>query len=242
MGDDLERSENGKCAKGETLAEVSPQPVQLYSLQEEVEGQLLQHSVLHISSSVGSIKREPVKETYNILMADVSGSMCFAWDYVVKAWNQHVANNLTGRTDIYVFDHDLTFAREGTELKKSDFTSGGTDLCLALSKVRDKVKECTEKWVRVFLITDGMASDPTDVIQTMLTPSGKTCEVYLLGVGYSFPVQYSVEIRSRLHNGSANMPTLFWAKEMEDILEEAKDMEIHLKDSKVPVKLNLAAP
>ncbi|XP_076045149.1 uncharacterized protein LOC143027641 [Oratosquilla oratoria] len=243
LSDKLEKSESGKSIKKETMAGTSPQPVQLYSLHEEVEGQLLQHSVLHIASTLGDSSCVPAKETYNIFMGDASGSMSSAWDYVVSAWNQHVACNLTGKTDIYVFDTELTFVREGTELKDSDYTGGGTNLCLALSTIRDKVKECKEQWVRVFIITDGAHNAteecPEDVIQTLATPPEKTCEVYLLGVGGYFPVKYSVEIRSRLHNGSANMPTLFWAKKYDDILGEAKDMEIHLKESKVPVKLSL---
>ena len=54
---------------------------------------------------------------------------------------------------------------------------------------------------------------PETVIEKMSVPHGKVVEVFLLGVGYSFPVQYSLDIRSRLHNGSSACPTLFWAKE-----------------------------
>ena len=218
----------------------SPQAVELYSLREEVEGELRQHSVLHISDSGWNTARGD--DTYNILMADVSGSMARYWNEVVRAWNGHVANNLTGRTEIYVFESELHFIREGTELKESDFESGGTDLCLALSKVKECVEKCAEKWVRVFLITDGHHSstreDPENVIEKMLTPPSKRCEVYLLGIGSYFPVKYSVEIRSRLHNGSANMPTLYWAKGEDDIVEQGKIMETYLKKSKVAVKLS----
>ncbi|XP_037804168.1 uncharacterized protein LOC119598589 [Penaeus monodon] len=159
--------------------------------------------------------------SYNLLMADVSGSMTSYWPAVVSGWNTFVAPKLRGRTDLYVFGSYVELLRTGTELKRSDFTSGQTDLTGALQTIVDKVYTCKEKYVKVFIITDGdhnQSSDPPEtVISLMREPKGKICDVYLLGAGKSFPVQYSVNIRSRLHNGSTNLPTLFWAEHSSDV-------------------------
>ena len=74
----------------------------------------------------------------------------------------------------------------------------------------------------------------------MKIPAGKTVEVFLLGVGDGFPVQYSVDIRSHLHNGAANCPTIFWSRENSAVNEEM--MHIAQEMKKGLSKVNLSIP
>nr|BDV49865.1 MAG: hypothetical protein [Penaeus semisulcatus pemonivirus] len=170
--------------------------------------------------------------SYNLLLADVSGSMTSYWPAVVSGWNTSVAPKLRGRTDLYAFGSRVELLRTGTELKRSDFTSGQTDLTGALQTIVDNVYACKEKYVKVFIITDGdhnqLTDPPETVISLMREPKGKVCDVYLLGAGNCFPVQYSVNIRSRLHNGSTNLPTLFWAEHPSDVENQMKAISKNL--------------
>lgn len=72
----------------------------------------------------------------------------------------------------------------------------------------------------------------------MSVPPGKTVDVYLLGIGYSFPVSYSVDIRSLMHNGSASVPTLFWAKEVDDVEDRLSEIGNELNSGLVKLTLN----
>nr|XP_045619435.1 uncharacterized protein LOC123771119 isoform X2 [Procambarus clarkii]XP_045619437.1 uncharacterized protein LOC123771119 isoform X2 [Procambarus clarkii]XP_045619438.1 uncharacterized protein LOC123771119 isoform X2 [Procambarus clarkii]XP_045619439.1 uncharacterized protein LOC123771119 isoform X2 [Procambarus clarkii]XP_045619440.1 uncharacterized protein LOC123771119 isoform X2 [Procambarus clarkii]XP_045619441.1 uncharacterized protein LOC123771119 isoform X2 [Procambarus clarkii]XP_04 len=165
--------------------------------------------------------------SYNILMIDVSGSMSGYWRPLMLGWNQYVAPCLIGRTSLFVFGDSVALKRSGTILKVTDFGGGGTDLTGALQTIVNEVYQCKERYIKVFLITDGHHNvtpiSPETVIQQMCSPKSKKCDVFVLGAGSAFPVQYSINIRSRLHNGSANIPSLFWARryaEMEERMEE----------------------
>lgn len=165
-----------------------------------------------------------ISSNFNILMADVSVSMSFCWKEVVQGWKRFVAPTLRGRTSIYVFSNQVFFQRSGTLLEDGDFFSGATDLVGALRTVVSEVYQCKEKYVKVYLITDGNHSlshlDPKEVIEKMQFPVGKVCDVFVLGVGSEYPVEHSVGLRSRLHNGNSNLPYLFTAKSVGDIAEQ----------------------
>ena len=78
------------------------------------------------------------------------------------------------------------------------------------------------------MITDGShncgGKDPQVEIDAMTIPGDKIVDVFLLGVGEKFPVQYSVNLRSRLHNGSSTCPTLFWSRLWSNIKEEVSNI------------------
>lgn len=184
------------------------------------------HTVLHMPSEVPEAvmgKHSP-SASFNILMVDVSASMSTYWKDVVQGWNKHVAPTLTGRTMLYAFGNRVLFLRCGTELKQEDFISGGTDLVGALRTIISEVYQCREKYIKVFLITDGDHTvskvKPESVIEKMKCAMGKICDVFVLGVGNDFPVQHSIDIRSRLHNGNSNLPYLFTAESSKDIMEQ----------------------
>lgn len=120
-----------------------------------------------------------------------------------------------------------------------------TNLTGALATINDKVLSSTFSNIRVFLVTDGEHNsgepDPEFEISKMYIPDGKIVEVYLLGVGEGFPVQYSVDIRSHLHNGSASCPTIFWSKdcERETVMEEMSHIHDEIVKGARKVKLSI---
>ncbi|KAK7080457.1 hypothetical protein SK128_000813 [Halocaridina rubra] len=194
-----------------------------------------------LPSSTQSYKQAP--NTYNILLVDVSASMSSFWNPIQEGWNKHIAPQLKGRTIIYTFGTSVVFRRMGTTLKETDFDGGGTDLTGALQTLINEVYVCKEKYVNIFIVTDGdhNSSDvaPRSVIDQIQSPLGKICNVYILGVGDSFPVQYSVDIRSRLHNGSLNFPYIFWAKHKSDIWERITEISNICNGSVLTVKLEI---
>lgn len=123
-----------------------------------------------------------------------------------------------------MFNEQVTFIRNGTKLLAEDNLSGSTNVTKALEVVKEEVEKCQQSFVQVFIITDGSHTHgppfPDKVIEKMRAPKGKTVNVFLLGITNSFPVNYSIDIRSRLHNGSANLPSLYWAKESRMIGEQ----------------------
>lgn len=177
--------------------------------------------------------------TYNILMADVSGSMFIYWNGVMTGWNEYVAPHLVGRTNLFVFGSKVELKRSETNLINSDFANGQTDLTGALQTIVHEVYQCKERYIKVFLITDGHHNttliQPSHVIDKMNEVENKICEVFVLGVGCDFPVQYSLDIRSRLHNGSTNMPSLFWAKTSDELEEEMKKIGGYISDGTSPI-------
>ncbi|XP_064113805.1 LOW QUALITY PROTEIN: uncharacterized protein LOC135220545 [Macrobrachium nipponense] len=211
---------------------------------EEADGK--RHSALHIPKTLPSQYNSEsvmeIKDVLNIFMGDVSGSMCTYWLHVVDGWQNHIKDKLTGTTKIFVFGSKVSFLRVGTELKKEDNGGGGTDLTSALCTVRKEVDNSSESYVNIFFVTDGEhnSGDPTPEteIALMKPPDGKTVSVYLLGIGPHFPVNYSVDIRSHMHNGNANIPTLFWAKKSDDIVDEMIAIGDELSSGLV--KLNLS--
>ena len=106
------------------------------------------------------------------------------------------------------------------------FLDSSNDITLALQKIDEKIQSAAEKYVRIFFITDGALSrpfgqiSPYEQLDQMHIPHGKKVSTYVLAVGVRFPVKLSVHIRANLHNGSPNTPTLFWAKNSEDIAGE----------------------
>lgn len=205
----------------------------LYKL-ETSEGK--QCSLLQAPTVLEGLGSNP-SDTFNILMADVSSSMCSFWSHVVEGWTTYIENKLSGVTKLFVFNQTVTFLRDGTTLLSEDNQGGCTNITKALRTVKDEVEKCTQSFIQVFIITDGGHSSgsplPEDVIQEMRSPPGKTVNVYLLGISSSFPVNYSIDIRSRLHSGSANLPPLYWAKHSEEIVEQmaeiGSDMGSHVK-------------
>ncbi|XP_042226052.1 uncharacterized protein LOC121869036 isoform X1 [Homarus americanus] len=199
----------------------------LYDLPEEVgDGQEKIHTLLHMPTKLpkGSLGPAPSSTTLNILMVDVSGSMEPFWKSVVQYWNQYVAPTLMGHTNIYVFSTQVIFRRSGVNLHPQDFLGGGTDFIGALQTVVSDVYQCKERYVKVFLVTDGhhtvSKATPETIIEKIQCARGKVCDVYILGIGEDFPVQHSVDIRSRLHNGNSNLPYLFAAKTLNDLKEQ----------------------
>ncbi|KAK8751663.1 hypothetical protein OTU49_009690 [Cherax quadricarinatus] len=198
----------------------------LYALPEMVGTRERLHTVLHMPTDlpVPDVGRPPPSASLNILMVDVSASMKAYWKDVVHSWNSLVAPTLYGRTILYAFGTRVLFLRSGTQLEQKDFISGGTDLVGALRTIVSEVYQCREKYIKVFLITDGEHTvskvKPESVIEKMEYACGKICDVFVLGVGDKFPVQHSIDIRSRLHNGNSNLPYLFTAKTSVGMREE----------------------
>ena len=136
--------------------------------------------------------------------------------------------------------------RKDVFLEESDFDHSCTNLTAALEVINEQVSKSLYSKIRVFLVTDGDHNhdntDPADTISLMAAPAGKTVEVYLLGVGSGFPVQYSIDIRSRLHTGSASCPTLFWCKmlgEDDEMENEFYSITEEIKKGLVKVELSI---
>ncbi|XP_064110486.1 uncharacterized protein LOC135218252 [Macrobrachium nipponense] len=206
------------------------------------------HHILRMPSSlpeVGKTTENSSSSVFNVLMVDVSGSMNRYWESVMDGWNNHVAPKITGETVIYTFSSSVTFRGLGSTLEKKYFDAGGTDLTGAFQTIVNEVYQCKQKYVNVYLITDGDHNStevqPSSVIDVMEYPPGKVCNVYILGIGCDFPVEYSVDIRSRLHSGSPNVPSLFWAKNVDSVVGELEDIsEIVYNEACFTAKLSLA--
>ncbi|CAL4122243.1 unnamed protein product [Meganyctiphanes norvegica] len=215
----------------------------LYRVNEmDTEGSVKSHSILKMMSEIptsmlpkeNNQANNQANSTFNLFMGDVSASMSGFWPSVVKGWNTHIQPKLIGRTSIMTFGSDVTTKRSGYtnncyEVKQNDFDDTCTDLTGALQAIVEEVYKCKEKYINVFFVTDGAHNQtkctPDTVIEKMIAPEGKICNAYVLGAGNGFPVHYSVNIRSRLHNGRANLPTIFWAKN-----NYSNDMELQMKD------------
>lgn len=206
----------------------------VFKEEESVEGNndaVKLHYILRMPSSLPTA--DETTENYssgifNILMVDVSGSMNRYWASVLDGWNNHVAPKISGETLIYTFSSSVTFRGVGKTLEKKYFDAGGTDLTGAFQTIVNEVYQCKQNYVNVYVITDGDHNStevqPSSVIDVMEFPRGKVCNVFILGIGSEFPVEYSVDIRSHLHSGSHNVPSLFWAKNVEDVVGELKDI------------------
>nr|XP_027225810.1 uncharacterized protein LOC113817896 [Penaeus vannamei] len=211
---------------------------------EEACGKL--HTLLQAPPTLpGSLSSDETIQThdvFNILMADVSGSMSSYWEHVVTGWQDHIKDKLNGLTKIFVFGSNVQMRRVGSDLYSKDFVGSGTDLTSALRTVRLEVEDCSKKIIRVFIITDGQHGHgepyPDTEISLMKAPVGKSVSVYLLGISEYFPVEYSISIRSYLHNGNANMPSLFWAKDESEIVEEIANIGNELNAGLVTLTLN----
>lgn len=219
----------------------------LYVIREKRGDMTRIHSILQMPTVLPRVNdcHSQSSHHFNILMVDVSGSMNRFWNNVQEGWNLHVAPMLRGRTSIYTFGSSVVFRRLGTKLEKNDFDAGGTDLTGALQTIVNEVYQCKERYVNVFIITDGNHNttevEPSSVIDQMQAPDGKLCNVYILGVGDNFPVQYSIDIRSRLHNGSSNLPSLFWARQSVDTIEQMDEMGNKISDgSSLMMRLDIA--
>ncbi|XP_063886994.1 uncharacterized protein LOC135114818 isoform X2 [Scylla paramamosain] len=192
---------------------------QVYRLLASEEGQCC--SLLQAKREITSTNTSRSFNTFNLLMADVSFSMVNCWPAVISSWNENIKDKLTGTTKLYVFSDSVTFLRSETHLSPSDSIRGGTNVTEALKRVRTEIEQCSETFVQVFIITDGghgagVPLPETEIVK-MRAPPEKTVNVFLLGISNYFPVNYSIDIRSHLHNGSANIPSLYWAKEDHEI-------------------------
>ncbi|XP_076045146.1 uncharacterized protein LOC143027640 [Oratosquilla oratoria] len=236
------------CTKEKTVGQHKRQEnptVVVYALKEKLNDEINRHTLIHLTLPEVSSKDKAAEDegnTYNIVMVDVSYSMEMSWGALVSSWNSHVATCLRGRTDIYMFSRTVSHVRKEPRLLKEDYIGGNTDLCMALSTIENCLRNCQQNIMKVFLITDGAhtasSQNPETIIERMSVPAGKMCEVFLWGVGNSFPVQCSLAIRSRLHNGGVNIPTLFWSRDLNDMTKEAEDIATHLIEPKLPVKLS----
>lgn len=54
------------------------------------------HCTLLQAPTITAASQSASSDTFNILMADCSGSMYGSWPYVVEGWNSYVAKKLTG--------------------------------------------------------------------------------------------------------------------------------------------------
>ncbi|KAK3865167.1 hypothetical protein Pcinc_029210 [Petrolisthes cinctipes] len=164
------------------------------------------------------------KHSFNLVMIDTSGSMDLFWNELFKGWNTYVAPVLMGRTAIYTFSTDVILRREGTQLEQKDMDHGRTNLTGAFQKIADEVYTCREKFINVFLVTDGDHNvsrvDPNEVLEMLEAPRCKVVDMFVLGAGTSFPVRYSITLRSRLHNGNSNLPSLFLALNSSNMQEQ----------------------
>ncbi|KAK3869313.1 hypothetical protein Pcinc_025361 [Petrolisthes cinctipes] len=162
------------------------------------------------------------KHSLNLVMIDTSSSMEFLWEELYKGWN--VAPVLKGRTALYTFSTNVNFRREGTQLEQEDFDNGDTNLTGALQKMADEVYTCREKFINVFLATDGNHNaskvKPDKVLDLLEAPPCKVVNMFVLGVGNYFPVKYSITLRSLLHNGNSSIPSLFWPVNPSDMQEQ----------------------
>nr|BDT63566.1 MAG: hypothetical protein [Pasiphaea japonica whispovirus] len=157
----------------------------------------------------------------NLGMFDVSFSMNSFWNSFANDWNRIVAPNLKGKSLIYTFGSMVRFRREGTFIEpKDDFDGGRTDLTRAIRTLGKVIIKSQESKINIFLVTDGAHTvdevPPSEAIKKLLIPEGKTICVFVMGIGNSFPVKYSIELRSSLHNGNSNVPFLYWAKNYRD--------------------------
>ncbi|CAL4067710.1 unnamed protein product [Meganyctiphanes norvegica] len=234
----------------------------LYRVKEKTaDGSLKIHSLLKMMSAIpdsmlakgNTQTKHRASSTFNLFMGDVSGSMSSFWPSVVTGWNAHIRPNLVGRTSIMTFGSRVTTKRSGStsdcyEITERDFDGTCTDLTGALQTIVEEVYKCKEKFINVFFITDGGHNEtrcqPDEAIEKMKAPAGKICDVFVLGAGNGFPVQYSVNIRSRLHNGRANLPTIFWAKEEynDDMEQQMKDIAGYLGQTGGSNTINLSVP
>ena len=164
------------------------------------------------------------------------------WPNLVKGWNEYIGPSLDGRTHIYTFDDCVRSLRHETILYPYDCHGGGTDLCSAFIQMAQEIHECPEKYIRAFLVTDGEDTvrkmSIAEAFRRMKSPpSDKVVDVFVLGVGREFPVRYSIELRSRLHSGSANLPSLFWADGY-DILKECLGIRIYCTSHRQSLELS----
>ncbi|XP_066978694.1 uncharacterized protein [Macrobrachium rosenbergii] len=216
----------------------------LYTLHKrDQDGMIVSHTILKMPSSHPGGQTLSRSNHFNILMADVSGSMSYLWSTIKKHWNTYVSPRLEGTTRIFTFGNRVDFRREGTTLRGRDFSGGSTELTGALQTILSQIYTCSQKFVNVFIITDGDHNcsqvTPSTIINQMDAQNSKVCNVFLLGIGNSFPVKYSIGIRSRLHTGSSNLPTIYWAKEKDDIRDQMQAIGNKLCDSTYfPIKLN----
>ncbi|CAL4068503.1 unnamed protein product [Meganyctiphanes norvegica] len=228
--------------------EVLKTDAQLYRIRERnFNGSTKNHSLLKMPSKIPvsmlseneAMKMAELRKqsTLNIFMGDVSGSMSHYWPKVMDGWNNHVAPQLIGRTMVYTYGTRVNFKRTTTEITQEDFDCDGYDnLTGAFMTILEEIYMCKEKYINVFIVFDGGHNvtncEPGKVIEKMKAAEGKTVDVYVLGCGGGFPVKYSVGIRSQLHSGSSNLPTLFWAKEDEEdssVVQQYKDISSYLE-------------
>ena len=155
-------------------------------------------------------------EILNIFMIDSSVSMSDDWAILANNWHILI-DCLKGENIRIIAFSDTLKEYEGKYLKDSHFIGSGTNITLALQKIQEIIETAAEKYMRIFLITDGEHNakntiSPQEQIDKMHIPDGKSISTYVLGIRNEFPVNDSLSIRSKIHNGNPNIPTLFWAR------------------------------
>ncbi|CAL4119234.1 unnamed protein product [Meganyctiphanes norvegica] len=199
------------------------------------------------SSRIAHLRKQ---STLNIFMGDVSESMAMYWPKVVVGWNRYVFPKLVGRTMVYTYGARVNFKHNTSEITKEDFDRDPHDnLTGALMTILEEIYMCKEKYINVFIVSDGGHSvtncQPETVLNRMRLAEGKIVVVYVIGCGNEFPVSYSKGIRSQLHSGSSNLPTLFWANDEEengDVLQQFTDISQHLEGGEASPQIELSVP
>jgi len=116
-------------------------------------------------------------EILNIFMIDSSGSMDADWPILVE--NLSILFDSLENQNIRSFSFSYNLREyEGGYLKNSDFIGGGTNITLALQKIQKIIETAAEKYMRIFLITDGQHNaqntiSPQEQIKEMHIPDGK---------------------------------------------------------------------
>merc|ERR1711874_238949 len=81
----------------------------------------------------------------------------------------------------------------------------------------EEIYMCKEKYINVFIITDGghntTRCDPYEVLEKMRSAGGKIVNAFVLGCRSNFPSKYATCIKSQIHSGTHNLPYLFHASE-----------------------------
>ncbi|KAB7495439.1 hypothetical protein Anas_06887 [Armadillidium nasatum] len=151
-------------------------------------------------------------------------------------------------TECFLFGSEIQFKENDSLLNVDDFISGSTNLTSAIRLINAKVKSLENKFIRIFLLTDGLHSagdiKPDFEIAKLLIPAEKTIEVFLLGFGARFPVEFATNLRSALHNGASFIPFVFWAKclnnynKYSDILEEIENIADNINNGIFKIKID----
>ncbi|RXG59084.1 Sodium-coupled monocarboxylate transporter 1, partial [Armadillidium vulgare] len=208
------------------------------------------HSILETFQCITDDRvSEHQESTFNFVLVDVSASMRVYSKPLVNYWNELISPLLTKEmTECFHFGSEIQFKNNDSLLNVDDFISGSTNLTSAICLINTKVKSLENKFIRIFLLTDGLHSagdvKPDIEIAKLLIPADKTIEVFLLGFGARFPEEFAINLRSALHNGASSIPFVFWAKclnsydKYSDILEEIENIADNINNGIFKIKID----